>query len=216
MARLIKAVGPMTLREPFEDPFAALVRSIMFQQLAGAAANAIHGRFLKLFARGLSPAGVLALPDGAMRTAGLSGSKTAAVTDLARKVEDGTVPLRDVDSLSDDVLVTRLVQVRGIGPWTAQMFLMFQLRRLDVWPVDDYGVRKGWSTAHGLKETIKPRDLQAEGERFRPYRSIAAWYCWRVVDTVLPVKPPDRTVGAKHAKTKPARARLAPKARKRS
>ncbi len=216
MARLIKAVGPMTLREPFEDPFAALVRSIMFQQLAGAAANAIHGRFLKLFARGLSPAGVLALPDGAMRTAGLSGSKTAAVTDLARKVEDGTVPLRDVDSLSDDELVTRLVQVRGIGPWTAQMFLMFQLRRLDVWPVDDYGVRKGWSTAHGLKETIKPRDLQAEGERFRPYRSIAAWYCWRVVDTVLPVKPPDRTVGAKHAKTKPARARLAPKARKRS
>ncbi len=216
MARLIKAVGPMTLREPFEDPFAALVRSIMFQQLAGAAANAIHGRFLKLFARGLSPAGVLALPDGAMRTAGLSGSKTAAVTDLARKVEDGTVPLGDVDSLSDDELVTRLVQVRGIGPWTAQMFLMFQLRRLDVWPVDDYGVRKGWSTAHGLKETIKPRDLQAEGERFRPYRSIAAWYCWRVVDTVLPVKPPDRTVGAKHAKTKPARARLAPKARKRS
>ena len=216
MARLIKAVGPMTLREPFEDPFAALVRSIMFQQLAGAAANAIHGRFLKLFARGLSPAGVLALPDGAMRTAGLSGSKTAAVTDLARKVEDGTVPLRDVDLLSDDELVTRLVQVRGIGPWTAQMFLMFQLRRLDVWPVDDYGVRKGWSTAHGLKETIKPRDLQAEGERFRPYRSIAAWYCWRVVDTVLPVKPPDRTVGVQHAKTKPGRARLAPKARKRS
>jgi len=189
MAKLIKSVGPMTLRGPSEEPFGALVRSIMFQQLAGAAANAIHGRFLKLFADGLTPAGVLALPQGVMRTAGLSGSKEAAVTDLARKVVDGTVPLGDVDSLSDDDLVARLIQVRGIGPWTAQMFLLFQLRRLDVWPVDDYGVRKGWSSAHSLKETIKPRALQAEGEKFRPYRSIAAWYCWRVVDTVLPVKP---------------------------
>ena len=189
MARLIKAVGPVTLRKPSEDPFSALVRSIMFQQLAGAAANAIHGRFLKLFGDGLSPAGVLDLPEGAARAAGLSGSKAAAVADLARKVNDGTVPLGDVDSLSDDELIARLVQVRGIGPWTAKMFLMFQLRRLNVWPVDDYGVRKGWSSAHGLKDTIKPRDLQAEGEKFRPYRSIAAWYCWRVVDTVLPVKP---------------------------
>jgi len=188
MAKLIKAVGRMMLRAPAEDPFGALVRSIMYQQLAGAAATAIHGRFLKLFADGLSPAGVLALPEGSMRTAGLSGSKAAAVTDLARKVEDGTVPLGDLDPVPDDELIARLVQVRGIGPWTAQMFLMFQLRRLDVWPVDDYGVRKGWSTAHRLKETIKPRALQSEGEKFRPYRSIAAWYCWRVVDTVLPIK----------------------------
>ncbi len=189
MGRLIKAVGPIQLRDAFEDPFAALVRSIMFQQLAGAAANAIHGRFLKLFADGLSPAAVLELPEGTMRSAGLSGSKAAAVSDLARKVEDGTVPLGDADSLSDDELVARLVQVRGIGPWTAEMFLIFQLRRLDVWPVDDYGVRKGWATAHGLKELLKPREMQAEGEKFRPYRTIAAWYCWRVVDTVLPAKP---------------------------
>ena len=188
MARLIKAVGPMEMRAPSDDRFAALVRSIMFQQLAGAAANAIHGRFLKLFADGLSPSGVLALPDGAMRSAGVSGSKAAAITDLARKVDDGTVPLHDVDSLSDDELVARMVQVRGIGRWTAEMFLMFQLRRLDVWPVDDYGVRKGWATAHGLKAPLKPREMQAEGEKFRPYRSIAAWYCWRVVDTVLPGK----------------------------
>jgi DNA-3-methyladenine glycosylase II len=216
MARLIKAVGPVELRPPSEDRFAALVRSIMYQQLAGAAANAIHGRFLKLFADGLSPAGVLALPDGAMRTAGLSGSKAAAVTDLARKVEEGTVPLADVDSLSDDDLIARLVQVRGIGPWTAQMFLMFQLRRLDVWPVEDYGVRKGWSTAHRLKDTIKPRDLQAEGEKFRPYRTIAAWYCWRVVDTVLPVKIDSARLAPTTRKTKPDKAPLAPKARKRS
>lgn len=216
MARLIKAVGPVSLRGPSEDPFAALVRSIMYQQLAGAAATAIHGRFLKLFADGLSPAGVLALPDGAMRTAGLSGSKAAAVTDLARKVEDGTVPLADVESLSDDDLIARLVQVRGIGPWTAQMFLMFQLRRLDIWPVDDYGVRKGWSTAHRLKETIKPRALLAEGEKFRPYRTIAAWYCWRVVDTVLPVKPESARLAPKARKATPRGARLAPKVRKRS
>ncbi|TMC97138.1 MAG: DNA-3-methyladenine glycosylase 2 family protein [Chloroflexi bacterium] len=187
MAGLVKAVGPIKLRDPSDDSFAALVRSIMYQQLAGAAATAIHGRFLKLFADGLSPAAVLALADGAMRSAGVSGAKAAAIADLARKVADRTVPLEDVDSLSDDDLVARLVQVRGIGRWTAEMFLIFQLRRLDVWPVDDFGVRKGWSTTHRLKVVITPRDLQAEGERFRPYRSIAAWYCWRAVDTILPV-----------------------------
>ena len=187
MARLIKAAGPMEMRDAFDDSFAALVRSIMYQQLAGAAAATIHGRFLKLFSDGLSPTAVLAVPDGAMRSAGVSGSKQAAITDLARKVEDGTVPLHDVDSLSDNELVARLIQVRGIGRWTAEMFLMFQLRRLDVWPVDDYGVRKGWALAHKLAEPPAPRVLQAEGERFRPYRSVAAWYCWRAVDTVLPV-----------------------------
>ena len=187
MARLIKAAGAIELRPSLEDRFAALVRSIMYQQLAGAAASTIHGRFLKLFADGLSPAAVLALPEGVMRTAGVSGNKAAAITDLARKVADGSVPLDDVDSLTDDELVAHLVQVRGIGRWTAQMFLIFQLRRLDVWPVDDYGVRKGWSLAHKLKDLPTPRALQAEGEVFRPYRTIAAWYCWRAVDTVLPI-----------------------------
>src|SRR4029077_11362139 len=113
-------------------------------------------------ADGLSPGAVVALPDGAMRSAGLSGSKAAAITDLARKVRDGTVPLDDVESLSDDELVAHLVQVRGIGPWTAQMFLIFQLRRLDVWPVDDYGIRKGWALVHKLKDVPAPRALQAE------------------------------------------------------
>lgn len=186
MAKVIRRVGPVQLREPLDDSFAALVRSIMYQQLAGAAAAAIHGRFLKLFSDGLSPAAVLALPEGAMRTAGVSTAKAAAITDLARKVADGTVPLGDVDSLSDDELVTRLVTVRGIGRWTSEMFLIFQLRRLDVWPVDDYGVRKGWTLSHRKRELITPRALQAEGERFHPYRSIAAWYCWRAVETILP------------------------------
>jgi DNA-3-methyladenine glycosylase II len=187
MARLIKAAGAIELRPAVEDHFAALVRSIMYQQLAGAAASTIHGRFLKLFADGLSPAAVLALPDGTMRTAGVSGAKSAAITDLARKVQEGTVPLDDVESLSDDELVAHLVQVRGIGRWTAEMFLIFQLRRLDVWPVDDYGIRKGWTLTHKLKDLPAPRALQAEGDIFRPYRTIAAWYCWRAVDTVLPI-----------------------------
>ena len=182
MARLIKSAGPLELRDPLPDGFAALVRSIMYQQLAGAAASTIHGRFLKLFADGLSPSAVLALPEGAMRTAGVSGSKAAAIADLALKVSEGTVPLHDVEALSDDELVARLILVRGIGRWTAEMFLMFQLGRLDVWPVDDYGVRKGWALAHKLNAPPAPRALQAEGDKFRPYRSIAALYCWRAVD----------------------------------
>jgi 3-methyladenine DNA glycosylase/8-oxoguanine DNA glycosylase len=121
-----------------------------------------------------------------LRSAGLSTSKAAAITDLARKVEDGTVPLDDVESLTDDELVARLVQVRGIGRWTAEMFLIFQLRRLDVWPVDDFAIRKGWAIAHKLKDLPAPRALQAEGEIFRPFRTVAAWYCWRATDTVLP------------------------------
>ena len=185
MAKLIKRSGPMELRDALDDSFAALVRSIMYQQLAGAAAAAILGRFLKLFDGGLSPTAVLALAPGLMRSAGVSGSKEAAISDLARKVAEGTVPLGDVDTLSADELVARLVQVRGIGRWTAEMFLMFQLRRLDVWPVDDYGVRKGWTLTHRKREMITPRALEAEGEIFRPYRSVAAWYCWRAVENIV-------------------------------
>jgi DNA-3-methyladenine glycosylase II len=182
LAALIKRAGPMAMRDPAADGFAAVVRSIMYQQLAGAAATAIHGRFLKLFDKGLSPEAVLALPAGSMRSVGVSGSKEAAITDLARKVADGTVPLDDADSLSDDELVARMVQVRGIGRWTAEMFLMFQLGRLDVWPVDDFGVRKGWAAIHKLEDQPTPKVLQPEGDRFKPYRSIVAWYCWRAVE----------------------------------
>jgi len=96
------------------------------------------------------------------------------------------VPLDRIEELGDDEVVRRLIEVRGIGRWTAEMFLMFRLRRLDVWPVDDYGVRKGYGIIHGLEESPKPKALDALGERYRPYRSIAAWYCWRATDTVLP------------------------------
>ena len=105
--------------------------------------------------------------------------------DLASKVLDGTVPLEGINRLRDEDIVARLSAVRGIGRWTAEMFLIFQLRRLDVWPVDDYGVRKGWTITHRKREMITPRALQAEGEKFRPYRTIAAWYCWRAVENLV-------------------------------
>jgi DNA-3-methyladenine glycosylase II len=186
MARLIEQVGPVDPWPPAEDQFSALVRSIMYQQLAGRAATAIHGRFLALFDGHPTPAAVAAIPVETLRSAGLSGSKAVSVKDLAAKVLDGTVPLGDEVGMSDDEIVARLSTVRGIGRWTAQMFLIFQLRRLDVWPVDDYGVRKGYARAYGLAELPTPKALMPLGDRFRPYRTIVAWYCWRVVETVLP------------------------------
>jgi DNA-3-methyladenine glycosylase II len=186
MAKVIEAVGPPTLRPPHETPFAALVRAITFQQLAGAAAAAIHGRFLAALPDGLTPESVLALPEPAFRAAGMSGAKTASIRDLAAKVVDGTAPLGELDALPDDEIVERLSLVRGIGRWTAEMFLMFQLRRPDVWPVDDLGVRKGYALMHGLSEQPKPKELLLLGDAYRPYRTIAAWYCWRAAETVVP------------------------------
>jgi len=181
MAQLIKRTGPFRLPRPSTDHFAALAESILYQQLAGAAAAAIHRRFVALFDGGLSPEAVLALSQRRLRTAGLSGSKAASIRDLAAKVADGTVPLDHISRFSDEEIITRLSVVRGIGRWTAEMFLIFQLRRLDVWPVDDYGVRKGYSLAYGLRELPTPKQLQVEGERFRPYRTVPAWYCWQAV-----------------------------------
>ena len=182
----IESVGPMALRPPAEDEFQALLRAIVFQQLAGKAASAIHGRVLGLFDGAPSPAGLLALAPERLRGAGLSAAKQAAVVDLAAKFTDGTIPTHDFDALSDDEVVARLVQVRGVGRWTAEMFLIFELRRPDVWPVDDFGVRNGWRRLHHLDEMPKPKEFAAFGEPFRPYRSGAAWYCWRATDTVLP------------------------------
>jgi DNA-3-methyladenine glycosylase II len=186
MGRVIAAVGPPQLRPPLESAFAALVRSITFQQLAGRAAAAIHGRFVATLGGRVTPEAVLALPEPAFRAAGLSGAKTTSVRDLAAKVVDGTVPLAEIEALSDDEVVERLSRVRGIGRWTAEMFLIFQLRRPDVWPVDDLGVRKGYALAHGLPVPPKPRELLVLGEPYRPYRTVCAWYCWRAAETVVP------------------------------
>lgn len=181
MARLIARSAPFHLPRPTTPHFAALAESILHQQLAGAAAAAIHGRFVALFDRGLSPDAVLALPARRLRAVGLSRGKVAAVRDLATHVAAGTVPLHRIGRLPDEDIVTALSVVRGIGRWTAEMFLIFQLRRLDVWPVGDYGVRNGYAITYGLRKLPTPKELEALGERFRPYRTVAAWYCWRAV-----------------------------------
>jgi DNA-3-methyladenine glycosylase II len=121
-----------------------------------------------------------------MRAAGLSAAKTASIRDLAQKVVDGEVMLERIGRLPDDEIVRQLVLVRGIGRWTAEMFLIFQLGRLDVWPVDDLGVRKGYTRLYDLPAMPMPKEFEDMGDPFRPYRSVAAWYCWRATDTVLP------------------------------
>jgi len=187
LAAVVDQVGPPTTRarDP-NGPFGALLRAIVFQQLAGKAAAAIHGRVLALVNGPLTPKVILKLSEEQLRGAGLSNNKYLAVRDLATKVLDGTVELDRLGRLKDERLIEQLVSVRGIGPWTAEMFLMFELQRPDVWPVDDFGVRAGWKRLHHLAEAPKPKELLLLGEPLRPYRSAAAWYCWRAVETVLP------------------------------
>lgn len=179
-AVMLKA-GPPRHRGPDPDgPFGALVRSIVFQQLAGRAASTIHGRVRALVDGDLTPAAVLALSEEQLRGAGLSNNKYLAVIDLASKVADGTVELDRVSKLSDEELITELIAVRGIGRWTAEMFLMFELRRLDVWPVDDLGIQAGYGLMHGI-ERPTAKQLAPLGDPYRPYRSVAAWYCYEAV-----------------------------------
>jgi DNA-3-methyladenine glycosylase II len=181
---IIQQAGPCDLRRgrPRRTHFAELVRAVCYQQLAGPAARTIHGRVEALFDGVPEPEAVLAAPLAALRSAGLSANKAASIRDLAEKVLDGTVKLDRVARLSDDEIVQELVAVRGIGRWTAEMFLMFQLGRLDVWPVDDLGVRKGYAVIYRLGVAPTAKELQPLGEILRPYRSVAAWYCWRAVD----------------------------------
>ncbi len=183
----IDAHGPAELSRarPRRTHFAELARAICFQQLAGAAARTIHGRFEVALDGEVTPERVLALPVETMRAAGLSGNKTASIRDLAEKVLAGDVELDRVAKLSDEKIVEELTLVRGIGRWTAEMFLMFQLGRLDVWPVGDLGVRKGYAVIHGRPDMPTAKELEGLGDPLRPYRSLAAWYCWRAADTKL-------------------------------
>ncbi|HEX5414909.1 MAG TPA: DNA-3-methyladenine glycosylase 2 family protein, partial [Chloroflexota bacterium] len=171
---------------PSADAFNALARAIVYQQLAGKAASAIHKRFIALFDGQPTAEAVLQAEDAALRGCGLSANKTLALQDLARKTADGTVPLERIEELDDEEIITRLIAIRGIGRWTAEMFLLFQLHRPDVWPVDDFAVRKGYAIIHRLESSPTPRALRDLGEIYRPFRSAAAWYCWRATDTVLP------------------------------
>jgi len=166
-------------------PFDALAESIVYQQLNGKAAASIWNRVRALYPKRkrLDPAKVLATPDETLRAAGLSRAKLAAIKDLAAKTIDGTVPSgRALLRMSDDEIVARLTTVRGIGRWTVEMLLLFDLGRPDVWPVDDYGVRKGFAKTFGRRKLPTPKQLMKLGEKWRPHRSVAAWYFWRALD----------------------------------
>jgi len=186
LARLIERVGPFGLRlKGTGSTFEALAESIVYQQLTGKAAETILGRVRALFRGGRlpSPRAFLAMPERKLRGAGLSRSKVLAVKDLARKSIDGTVPtLAALERLSDDAIVERLTAVRGIGRWTVEMLLIFRLGRPDILPVHDYGIRKGFALAYRTRELPKPADLEARGEKWRPYRTVASWYLWRALD----------------------------------
>ncbi|MCW2960014.1 MAG: alkA [Thermoleophilia bacterium] len=185
MDRLIQLAGPFTVRpEGVLDPFAYLIRSIIFQQLNGKAAGTIHGRVLDLFGGEVpSPEALLGTSVETLRTAGCSGGKAASLHDLARHMLDGEIPSHDeLRTLSDLELVTRLTAVRGIGPWTVHMVLMFQLGRPDVLPTGDFGIREGWRLVYGHELQPTPAAFRVATEAWRPYRSVASWYMYRAVD----------------------------------
>ncbi|MGC1457270.1 MAG: DNA-3-methyladenine glycosylase [Steroidobacteraceae bacterium] len=232
MKRLIAAAGPFAieLRE-HHSPYEALARAIAHQQLNGKAAQSILNRFVSTCGQGAfpSPEGLLALEESALRASGFSFSKIAALRDLATKTLSGIVPIgAALHGLSDLEIIERLTAVRGIGRWTVEMLLMFQLRRPDVLPVDDFGVRQGFQLAYGLKKMPAPKVLAMYGERWAPYRSAAAWYLWRAVDlsrsgklpppievTKLPRLPRKRRKAAKRParRLKRAAASAAPRTR---
>lgn len=186
LAKVIARVGPCLIEpEPGFEPFHALVSSICHQQLHGKAAETIHGRVVTRFGDGkrsdIKRIHRARLPT--MRACGLSEAKALAIKDLAKKCLDGTVPTAlELSRLSDDDVVARVSQVRGIGRWTVEMMLMFRMGRLDVFPVDDFGVRKGFTLLRKLKAPITAKTLMPHGELWKPYRSVASWYLWRVAD----------------------------------
>jgi DNA-3-methyladenine glycosylase II len=183
IASLLAQTGPPRLSRASESHFATLVQAIVYQQLAGRAAAAIHGRLIAALDGDVQPEALIALSDETLRAVGLSRAKVMSLRDLAAKVLDGTVVLapRGLARESDEEIVARLSAVRGIGTWTAEMFLLFRLRRLDVWPVGDLGVRRGYGLAWQVP-TPTAREIQPLGEPYRPYRSVLAWYCWRAAE----------------------------------
>lgn len=171
-----------------QDTFESLVQSIVYQQLNGKAAATIHGRVLALFGgeMKLTPDRLLAMPEGQLRGAGLSANKLLAVRDLAEKTLSGVVkPRKELEALSDAEIIARLTEVRGIGEWTVQMFLMFKLGRPDVLPTGDFGVRKAFGLLYRKSAKLPPPSALAKhGRLWAPYRTVASWYLWRRLDTV--------------------------------
>jgi DNA-3-methyladenine glycosylase II len=183
---LVDRVGPVRLGAGPREPFEALAAAIVFQQLAGSAARTIHGRFVEALGGKVTPARVLSSPDDVLRAAGLSANKLAAIRDLAERSEAGELALEALCDADDAEVVRRLTLVRGIGTWTAQMYLLFDLRRPDVWPIGDLGVRNGLSRVLGLPSAPSPRESEWIGTGYRPWRSAVAWYCWRAVEVLTP------------------------------
>jgi DNA-3-methyladenine glycosylase II len=195
MAALMARIGEIDLatrlrrrkEERPNDAYGALLRAIVGQQLSTKAARTIYGRVLELFDGGTpSPEQLLEADQSDLRTAGLSGRKVEYIRDLASHVIEGELELDRLDQLDDAEVIEEIVAVRGLGVWTAEMFLMFHLGRLDVWPTGDLGVRNGYAKAWGVTPTPTAKELEPLGDRFRPYRSVVAWYCWAAVEITPP------------------------------
>ncbi|HLU13876.1 MAG TPA: DNA-3-methyladenine glycosylase [Arenimonas sp.] len=195
LGRWIQRIGPLDVgsrwRRPF-DPTDALARAILYQQLSGKAAATIVGRVeVAIGAKKLHGDTLARVDDATLRACGVSGNKTLALRDLAARDLRGEIPsLRELAHMDDEAIIERLTAIRGIGRWTVEMMLMFQLGRPDVLPVDDLGVRKGAQMLDRLEEMPKPRELAERGERWGPYRTLAGLYLWRIVDTATPAKEP--------------------------
>jgi DNA-3-methyladenine glycosylase II len=217
LADLIRELRPFDAEMyATQNPYEALLEAIAYQSISGKAAATIFARIKALSSSGgiPTPEEILKFRKSALRKAGLSGAKILAMKDLARKSLSGVVPTHDESlKLTDEELVQRLVSVRGIGVWTVEMFLIFRLARPDVLPVDDLGVKKGWSITYGKKHMPRPKELLAFGERWRPYRTVASWYMWRAFERagyaatnkILPPKP-------KRARPKPRDSNPTPRA----
>jgi DNA-3-methyladenine glycosylase II len=203
LGALIDRVGAFTLKlDPSPSPFASLVESILYQQLHGKAAATIHRRVREYFHGDPAPQALLDTPDEILRAAGVSGNKARALKDLATRTLDGTVPTHAaIRKMSDAEIVERLTEVRGIGPWTVEMLLIFRLGRPDVLPVTDYGVRKGFALTFqrvpkrcplAAEDLPKPEVLLKRGKRWVPFRSVASWYLWRACDLAKSTAPTGR------------------------
>ena len=181
LSGIIERVGEYGIR--FRDPdFETLVKSIVSQQLSGRVASVIFGRLVSAVGGKVTPENVLKLRPSRMRTLGLSGQKTAYIRDLARHARDGTVIFEGLANLSDQEVIERLTQVKGIGVWTVHMFLIFALQRHDILPTGDLGIRNAIRKAYGLAELPTPAQMETMAERWRPYCSVASWYLWRSLE----------------------------------
>lgn len=174
---------PIGLEQTERSHFESLVESVISQQLAIKAADTIHARLVSLAGGKITPARISKLEQADLRTAGLSGAKAKTIQGLSSAALSREVDINKLHLLEDEVVSQQLNSLWGIGPWTVDMFMMFQLGRLDTWPTGDLGVRRGWERIHKLKEQIEPKKLHDRGEKFRPYRSVVAWYCWRAVES---------------------------------